>query len=346
MSQTIYSKHLVYKQILIILLMIIFVFLFFSSLSFLNSAFLGSITLYVLLIPLYKWLFIKKRWKSWVAIAFLMIISVLILLIPFYFVLNFLYHKLKPFVNNPQPIIESLEKINQFIIEKFNIQVLDAGFYSKLIGFANKLLPKLLGSGVNMFTNLSLMYFILWFLLSGYKKIRRSIRYNIFFSKKHTLTFIQTFNKNVISNSLGIYILGFLQGIVATIGYWIFGIDEPFVWGMITAVASVIPVVGTMAVWIPLSIYLMALGNFNSGIFLGLYGLLIIGGSDNVFRFVVQKKLAEVHPLISIFGVLFGLQILGFWGIVYGPVSLVMIFALYKWYVKEYINSTNQDSAI
>ena len=82
-------------------------------------------------------------------------------------------------------------------------------------------------------------------------------------------------NKNVIwdetqmmvrSNAIGIPVLAICQGLVASLGYWIFGINQFFLWGMLTGVASIIPVVGTMVVWIPICIIHFAEGNVTSGI--------------------------------------------------------------------------------
>ena len=143
---------------------------------------------------------------------------------------------------------------------------------------------------------------------------------------------------SIYSNAIGLYILAFIQAIVAIIGYYIFGIDEPITWGLITGLVSIIPVVGTMAVWLPLSIYSIAQGTVMPGIMLGLYGFFIIGSSDNVFRFILQKKIAETHPLITIFGVLFGISLLGFWGVIYGPVLMVLFITLFNQLHQKQLN--------
>ena len=167
--------------------------------------------------------------------------------------------------------------------------------------------------------------------------MERWLKVNSPFNRKNHRIVIEHIKTSIFSNGVGILILGLIQGIVAIIGYSIFGLDEPVLWGLITGAASVIPFLGTMLAWVPLSILLMANGNLNSGIGLFLYGLLIIGSSDNVFRFILQKKLASTHPIITVLGVIIGLSILGFWGLIFGPLIISLSLLLAKLYIEEFI---------
>jgi predicted PurR-regulated permease PerM len=60
---------------------------------------------------------------------------------------------------------------------------------------------------------------------------------------------------------------------------------------------------------------------------------------DNVFRFILQKKIADTHPLITVFGVILGLRLFGFWGIVFGPLLISLFFLLANIFKKEYIDN-------
>ena len=92
-----------------------------------------------------------------------------------------------------------------------------------------------------------------------------------------------------------------------------------------------------MLAWIPLAILLLASGQIQAGIGLFVYGFILIGGSDNVFRFILQKKLASTHPLITVLGVIIGLNLMGFWGLIFGPLLLVIAIQLAQFYKAEYI---------
>ncbi|PYX26894.1 MAG: hypothetical protein DMG82_00235 [Acidobacteria bacterium] len=88
------------------------------------------------------------------------------------------------------------------------------------------------------------------------------------------------------------------------------------------AVCSLIPIVGTMLVWLPTGIYLMATGHLWKGIILILWGALVVGTIDNIIRPLVIGSKVELHPLLLLFSLLGGLQVFGFIGIFIGPVVI------------------------
>jgi len=141
----------------------------------------------------------------------------------------------------------------------------------------------------------------------------------------------------VVSNTVGIPVLGAVQGVVAMIGYYMFDIDKPMLWGVITGIASVIPFVGTMAAWVPLTILTFANGDTTNGYWLTFWGLIVIGGSDNVFRFVLQKYMADIHPIITVFGVIIGLNMFGFLGLIFGPLLISLFIMLVRIYYDEFV---------
>jgi predicted PurR-regulated permease PerM len=141
----------------------------------------------------------------------------------------------------------------------------------------------------------------------------------------------------VLSNTIGIPVLGAIQGIVAMIGYFMFGVENAVVWGVVTGIASVIPFVGTMAAWVPLTILTFANGDTTNGYWLAFWGLVVIGGSDNVFRFILQKYIADIHPLVTVFGVIVGLNLFGFLGLIFGPLLFSLFVVLVRIYYDEFV---------
>jgi len=125
-------------------------------------------------------------------------------------------------------------------------------------------------------------------------------------------------------------------GLLAGLGYWVFGLDEPWFWGAITGFMSFIPVVGTAAVWIPAGIYQLVNGETWQGWGILLFGLVIITNIDNVVRFALQKKFADVHPLITVLGVIVGLRWFGITGIVFGPLLISYFLLMIKMYREEF----------
>ena len=141
-----------------------------------------------------------------------------------------------------------------------------------------------------------------------------------------------------ISNAIGVPALAVVQGVVASIGYWIFGIENVFLLGLLTGFATIIPIVGSSIVWIPVCIYFAASGNWFAAVGMLLFAAIMMMGVDSVFRFLMQKKLANTHPLITVFGVIIGLSLFGFWGVIFGPIMLSMFFICIDIFKREYID--------
>src|SRR5690606_34807928 len=106
------------------------------------------------------------------------------------------------------------------------------------------------------------------------------------------------------ANAVGIPIICVIQGIFATIGYWAFGVEDWGLWGFLTGAFAYFPIVGTMIVWIPLAILMFANGESYSALGLTIYSALITGNVDYVARFSLLKKLGNVHPLVTVLGVI------------------------------------------
>ena len=107
----------------------------------------------------------------------------------------------------------------------------------------------------------------------------------------------------------------------------LFDAPSALLFGFLTCFATVIPIVGTTLVWFPLAAYMAISGDWPHAIGLLLYCGLIVTNIDNLIRFILQKKMADTHPLITIFGVVIGLSLFGFMGVIFGPL-LISIFIL------------------
>ena len=143
---------------------------------------------------------------------------------------------------------------------------------------------------------------------------------------------------NVRSTAFGIPLLAIIQGGVAMIGYWIFGAPNILFSGFLTGFASVVPMVGTALIWVPIAIYMALIGNWFQAIGLAIFGALVISQLDNLIRFIIQKKMADIHPLITIFGVVIGLSLFGFMGVIFGPLLLSLFFLFVNMFKKGYLD--------
>ena len=111
---------------------------------------------------------------------------------------------------------------------------------------------------------------------------------------------------------------------------------HPLVWGVLTGCSGVLPVVGAGLIWAPAGVIMLATAESWQGIGILLYGTLIISLMDNFFRLVFARWFANVHPVITILGVIIGLQWFGLPGLVFGPLLIAYFFLLVKIYQKEF----------
>jgi predicted PurR-regulated permease PerM len=104
-----------------------------------------------------------------------------------------------------------------------------------------------------------------------------------------------------------------------------------------------IPIVGAAIIYVPVGVYMLATGD-NSGIWLIIYCLTIVGLTDNVLRFTLLKKLEDIHPLNTVFGIILGMNIFGFMGLVFGPILVSITLLLIQVYHNEFSTSDASSS--
>ena len=132
----------------------------------------------------------------------------------------------------------------------------------------------------------------------------------------------------------GFVITAALQGLFGALGFLIFQLSSPLVWGLIMMILALIPFLGPALVWFPIGVIQLISGNLFSGIGLLLYGAIIISSIDNIVRPKIISYKSNIHPLLILLGVVGGLKLFGFIGIVIGPVVLVFLMTILKLYAE------------
>jgi predicted PurR-regulated permease PerM len=132
----------------------------------------------------------------------------------------------------------------------------------------------------------------------------------------------------VVANFYGGIAVGVAQGGLTALAFWVLGIDSPVLWGLVTAVFSLLPVVGSAAVWVPAAIVLLFTGQFIKALILLAFGTAVIGVADNIVRPWVVSEKVRLHTVYVFFALLGGLQVFGVMGLFLGPVILSVTAAL------------------
>jgi predicted PurR-regulated permease PerM len=138
------------------------------------------------------------------------------------------------------------------------------------------------------------------------------------------------------ANALGIPVICIIQGSFAALGYWIFGVESWALWGFLTGVFAFFPLVGTMIIWVPLVLLMYAQGLNWQATALLFYSLLVTGNVDYIARLGLMKKMGNVHPVVTVLGVIVGLKLFGFIGLIFGPLLISYLIILVKIYINEF----------
>jgi len=325
------------RQIFFIAVIIFLGIVLFRELWFFLSAFLGAVTFYVIMRERMFYLTEKKGWRHSSAAWVLMLLSFFVILMPIGVLGNILYSKISYVVTHSSEMINSLKSTAAHIKQKIGYQLIDPNAIDRLGPKIAELLPKVLGVTVNTLTLISSMYFILYFMLVNGRRMEEDL-YEYIPLKDGNVELIGSEVKTmVISNVIGIPLIALIQGVVGLIGYLIIGIPEPFLWFVATSIAAMMPVVGAGLIYIPLTIMMFAQGHTGKGIAMAIWGFGFIGLVDNLFRFILNKKLGNIHPLITIFGVIVGIQLFGFIGLIFGPLLISMFILSLRIYSSEFI---------
>ena len=334
------------RQLLILLIIIMLGVVLFLHLKFVLKAFLGAYTLFVIMRKSMFRLVGTYKWNKNLAASTLMLISFLLILFPILLLINMMSSRISFAIEHSGEVLNSIKSLIHTYEKRFDIVILSDGNIEKMGASVGELLPGILGATVNSVLSILVMYFILYFMLVDGKKMEASFFESVPLKDENLILLRKDLNMLVYSNALGIPLIALLQGIVALIGYFIIGVKEPVFWFVITCIGGMLPVIGAALGYIPLTLLFFQQGDSGKGIIMLLYGFLVIGMVDNLFRLLLQKKWGDVHPTITIFGVLAGVSIFGFIGLIFGPILISLFILLIRIYINEFSTAKNGGSGI
>ena len=327
------------KQILLLSLIIFLVYLAISELSLFLPGLLGALTLYILSRASYFQLIFNRKWgKGWAAGLF-MIYYLFLIGLPVFLAITLISPKINTFLDDPNAMISSVRESINTIQQKIGFKIISETTVTNSLSKLTAFIPSILNSTANLISNLAIMLFVLYYMLYNGREIEKVLNHLIPLRQENINMLASETKRVVKANALGIPLISIIQGLTATLGYFIFGVDEWALWGFLTGIFAFFPVVGTMIVWVPLVIYTYASGDTWQATGLLLYSVLVTGNVDYMARITLLKKMGNVHPVITILGVLVGLGLFGFIGLIFGPLLVSYIIVLFKIYMNEFIEN-------
>ncbi|OGR65024.1 MAG: hypothetical protein A2X31_07665 [Elusimicrobia bacterium GWB2_63_22] len=126
----------------------------------------------------------------------------------------------------------------------------------------------------------------------------------------------------------GLLLTAIIQGFIGAFGYWLAGVKAPALFGLLTSFAALVPFVGTSLVWIPLSVAMYFLAGAKIGLFVALWGGLVVGLADNFLRPILIGRGAKLPIFLLFLGIIGGMKMYGALGLLLGPllISCVIVF--------------------
>lgn len=331
-------KEQYWKYTLITSLIVIGIILFIQFQPFL-SGILGACTVYVLVRKQMSYLTEKKKMKNSIAAALILIETILCFFVPAALVVWLIVGQIQNIDINTSELLQTAQHFIEMIKHKTGYDLIQKENLATAATYSTQIGQKVLGEISGFVINALVMLFFLYFMLLGHKQMEEYVRTILPFNDRNKSYVMSKVRVMVVSNAVGIPLLAVIQGVFATIGYMIFGAPSPFLFGFITCFATIIPFVGTALIWLPLALYIGLTGDWVNAIGLAVYALVVISNIDNLIRFVLQKKMADIHPLITVFGVIIGLSLFGFWGVIFGPLLLSVFFLFLDIFKSEYLDN-------
>ena len=330
------------KQFFLLVVIIILGGLICFHLSLFVPSLLGAITLYVITRKYNIYLQEEKNWKPWIASMVIIVGTLVVLVLPIYFIADLLIEKL----GNASAYMEKfnifIDKIHDFIYSKTNIDILSKDNLDKLKDSVGKYSTSALSGTFNTLTVIASMYFILYFMLEKPRLFERLMQSSAPLKKANVNLLGEKIRKMVMANAIGIPVVAIGQGIIALIGYLIFGAPSAILLFALTCVGSMLPIVGAAIIYVPVCIFMIAEGKVGPGLGLAAYCVIAVGLTDNLLRFTLLKKLENIHPLNTVFGIIMGINLFGFMGLIFGPILISITVLLIQVYRDEFADDDRE----
>jgi predicted PurR-regulated permease PerM len=324
------------RQVLVLALILLIAALLIKQLFVFLPGILGALTLYILSRSYYFKLIFSKKWrKGWTALLFILF-YIAIVALPIYLTVTLVSPKVNELLRNQDKVVTSVQSVADAIAAKTGTQILSPDNIKTAAQKISSIVPMLLSSTATMVANLFMMFFLFYFLLIGGRDMEKNLSRLIPLKPANIDILAKETKMMIKANAMGIPIICIVQGLFAALGYYLFGVKDWALWGFLTGIFAFFPLVGTMIIWVPLCIYVFAQNHTLAALGLTIYSLLVTGNVDYIARISFMKKIGDVHPLITVLGVIVGLNLFGFVGLIFGPLLISYFLILVKIYVNEF----------
>lgn len=329
-----YTETLINKYLTGFFILAIGAFLFYGLQEFF-SAFLGSIIFYILFRKFMIYLTFRKNFKKPLAAIIIILISFIIVVLPMGILISMIMKRVMAIMSNPDQVKSYVDKLSAKL-DQLPFDVSTGNLGEKAAAFASAHAGDVINSSFSIGASLLMMYFLLYFLLMHVKALEKKMTHYLPFENDKIRLFGKELVDQTYGNAIGVPAVAAAQGLAAYGAFLIADVPDSGLLAILTGFASIIPLVGTAVVWVPVAAYLFASDMIWQGVFVTVFCVVIMTNLDNLVRMIVSKRIGDVHPITTVLGVIFGLKFFGLPGLVFGPLLISYFLLLLKIYHVEY----------
>jgi predicted PurR-regulated permease PerM len=294
----------------------------------------------------YEWLVKKLRGRRNIASLVMCLFIILIVIIPAVNLIIYTaqrsvlaYSDTVDFLNrsNIDGVIKTniLEKANLFGIDSVDIKVFVADIAKKSSNWLVSGATNFVKGTTSFFISIIIIIFTMFFFFVDGSKMMDKIMYWTPLSNKYDREIFKKFRDVSYSTMISTFVTAIAQGLVGAIGFIIVGLPAFFP-GLLMGFLSLLPYIGAGFIWFPIGVYLLFVGKIWQGVFILIWGTLVVSMIDNLIRGYIIKGKAQVHPIFIILSILGGISLFGFWGVFLGPLVISLAITIFHIYELEY----------
>lgn len=300
-----------------------------------------SISFSIVLYPMYLWL-TKRHAPKWLASLLTVIFFTIILCGPLFgigaIVFNQsqdLYQTLALGGNDVGTYVDKIElSVNKILPAGFNFDAKQK--ISDIVLFISSNLGQIFSTTLSTFFNFTLMLLAIFYFLKDGMHWKKSLVKLSPLADTDDEKIIHRLSKAINGVIKGYLLIALLQGLLMSLGLWIFGVANPALWGVVAAIGSLIPMVGTAFVSVPAIIFLFVTGHTVAAVGLLVWAMVVVGTVDNILNPHLIGGKINIPPLLILFSVLGGIAVLGPVGVIVGPLTLSLLYTLISIYKNEF----------
>jgi predicted PurR-regulated permease PerM len=225
------------------------------------------------------------------------------------------------------------------------VSVLVSAVLSRTAAGANAVLQRLVTGLAAALFELTLFLMMLFFLLTDGGRLRAEVRRISPLRDAQEEQIFEHLGRTVKGVLQAMLLVPLAQGVLGTLGFWLFGVPSPLLWGVAVVLAALVPILGSPLAWVPACVYLFVTGSQAQGIGMLIYGLTVISTIDNIVKPLLLQEAAQIHPLLGFLAILGGLFAFGPLGFLVGPVILSLVLSAIRIYRLDVLRAGGTDTA-